>query len=87
MELDLSKHCTTERLQPNIFGNLKNYIKPSKKKFKRNPTYEKNLFIVATDINVNCWAIEKAIVLSYKQYSKIKPQEILFHFQLHLFFI
>ena len=24
MELDLPKHCTTKRLQPNIFGNLEN---------------------------------------------------------------
>lgn len=35
IDLDLPKHCTTKRLQPNIFGNL-NCVKPSNNYFKRN---------------------------------------------------
>ena len=54
IELDFPKHCTTKRLQPHVFGNLENCINPSKKDFKRNSTYEKNFFIVTTNINVKC---------------------------------
>ena len=45
IELDLPKHCTTKRLQPNIFRNLENCIKPSKNDFKRNSAYEKTFFL------------------------------------------
>ena len=61
IEFDLPKHCTTKHLQSNIFGNLENCIKPSKNDFKRNSNYEKNLFLVATDINVKCWTIGQAM--------------------------
>ena len=59
IQLDLPKHCTTKRLQPNIFESLANCIKSSKNDFKRNSTYEKDFFIFATDINVNFWVIGK----------------------------
>ena len=52
IDLDLPKHCTTKRLQPNIFGNL-NCVKPSN---------NKNVFLVATDKNVKCLTIGKAIL-------------------------
>ena len=52
-------------MQPNIFGSLENCIKPSKNDFKINSTYEKNLFLVATDINVKCWATGTAMEFLY----------------------
>ena len=39
MELDLPKHCTTKRLQPNIFGHLENWA--FKERFKRNSAYKR----------------------------------------------
>ena len=84
MELDLPKHCTTKRSQPNIFGNLENWA--FKGRFKINSTYKKNLIIAATDINVKSWAIGKAVKFLYspmKQHSNMKPRKFLFDFQMH----
>ena len=75
IELDLPKHCKTKGLQPNIFGNLENCIKPSKNDFKTNSTCEKNMVVVATDINVKCWAIRKDMEFLYSSYEKTLEDE------------
>ena len=68
IEPDFPKHCSTKRLQLNIFVNLANCIKPSKDDFQKKSTHEKNLLIVSTDIDVKYWAIGKYMEFLYTSY-------------------
>ena len=46
IELDFPKHCSTKRLQLNIFVNLANCIKPSKNDFQKKSTHEKTCLLL-----------------------------------------
>ena len=63
IELDLPKHCTTKRLQPNIFGKLRTVLNHQRKFFKQIQATKRTCSL--SEINVKCWTIGKAMEFLY----------------------
>ena len=60
IELDLPQHYTGTYLQPKHFGNLENCLKPSKKDFIENLTFERT-WSMSLLAQMLCWAMGKAM--------------------------
>ena len=83
IELDLPKHCTTKRFQPNIFGKLRTVLNHQRKFFKEIQATKRTCPL--SEINVKCWTIGKALEFLYLFHLWNNTQrwndKILFHFQ------